>query len=312
MSTGKRTSAALTTVALVLTATACGSGSSASGGEEKIKMGLAISTLNNPFFVEMKKAAEAEAKAQGVELSVQDAQDDASQQTNQVQNFTSQNMNSIIVNPVDTEAAVPAVKAAKNAGIPVVAADRTIDDPQVKTTVASDNVEGGKQAAKQLAKQIDGQGKVLVLRGSAGTSASRERGKGFTEGIKKYPDIKVVAKQPADFDRAKALDATTNVMQSNSGVNAVFAENDEMALGAVKALKGQAGSTVQVFGFDGTPEGLKAVKDGKLAGTVAQQPDELGRMVVRNAVRVANDTEVDNVIKVPVKIVTKKNVDQYS
>ncbi|NLU66455.1 D-ribose ABC transporter substrate-binding protein [Streptomyces sp. HNM0574] len=312
MSKGKRTSAALTTAALVFTATACGTGSTDSTSGDKIELGLAISSLNNPFFVEMKKGAEAEAKSQGVELSVQDAQDDASRQVNQVQNFTSQNMKSVIINPVDSEAAAPAVKAASNADIPVLAADRSINSGDVKATVASDNVEGGRLAAKQLAEELDEQGEILVLRGQSGTSASRERGKGFAEGIKKYPGIKVVAKQPADFDRAKGLDVTTNALQSHPNITGVFAENDEMALGAVKALKGDAGTKVKVIGFDGTPEGLKAIAGGKLTCSIAQQPDELGRMAVRNAVRLANDNDVDKQIKVPVKVVTQKNVDRFS
>ncbi|GAB2784955.1 D-ribose ABC transporter substrate-binding protein [Streptomyces daliensis] len=312
MSKRSSTSAAMIVAALALTSTACGSGSADSGGKESVKLGLAISTLNNPFFVEMKKGAESEAKAEGAQLNVQDAQDDASQQANQVQNFTSQNVKSIIINPVDSDAAGPSVKAAGNADIPVVAADRGVNGAKVKTTVASDNVEGGKLAAKALAEQLDGKGSILVLRGISGTSASRERGKGFEEGIKKYPGIKIAAKQPANFDRAKGLDVTTNLLQSNPDITGVFAENDEMALGAIKALGSRAGKSVKVVGFDGTPDGLKAVEKGTMTVTVAQQPDELGKMAVRNALRLAKGDSVDEVIKVPVKVVDEKNVDQFS
>jgi ribose transport system substrate-binding protein len=288
-----------------------GSGDSASGGS--VKIGLALSTLNNPFFVEMKKGAEREAKAEGVSLSVQDAQDDASQQANQVQNFTSQNMKSIIINPVDSDAAAPAVKAASNAGIPVLAADRTVNDAEVKTTVASDNVAGGKLAAKAIGEQLGGKGGILVLRGQPGTSASRERGQGFTEGIKKYPGIKIAAQQPANFDRAKGLDVATNLLQSHPKVNGIFAENDEMALGAVKALGSKAGKKVKVVGFDGTPDGFRAVEKGTMATTIAQQPEELGKTAVRNALRLAkNGKGVAKETKVPVKVVNRKNVAEFS
>ena len=310
--TRKSTFAALTTAALILTATGCGSGSGDSGGTGSAKLGLALSTLNNPFFVEMKKGAEAEAKAQGAQLKVQDAQDDASQQANQVQNFTSQNVKSIIINPVDSDAAAPSVKAAANADIPVVAADRTVNGTDIKTTVASDNVSGGELAAKDIAKQLGGKGNIIVLRGQPGTSASRERGKGFTAGLKKYPGIKVVAKQPANFDRAKGLDVATNLLQSHPDVTGVFAENDEMALGAIKALGSRAGKQVKVVGFDGTPDGFKAIKKGTLNTSIAQQPAELGKMAVRNAMRLVDGKDVDGTIKVPVKVVTKKNVDQFS
>ncbi len=310
----QRTAAAavLLTASLALAATGCGTQKTASGGEKSpVKLGMALSTLNNPFFVEMKKGAESEAKTEGAELTVQDAQDDASQQTNQVQNFTSQNMKAVIVNPVDSDAAVPAVKAAQNAGIPVVAADRGVNGDGVKTTVASDNVGGGKMAADQVSELLDGQGEVLVLRGTPGTSASRERGEGFAKGLKKHSGLKVAARQTAGFDRAKALDVTTNVLQSHPGVRAVFAENDEMALGAAKALGPRAGTEVKIVGFDGTPEAVKAVKKGTLSGTIAQQPGELGRMAVRNAVRVANGDSVEKSIQVPVKAVTKKNADRF-
>ncbi|CAL9452707.1 Ribose import binding protein RbsB [Streptomyces sp. enrichment culture] len=312
MSKRKNTSVVIVATAVALTASACGSGDSSSGGKKKAKIGFAISALNQPFMVDMKKGAEAEAKAQGAELSVQNGNNDASQQANQMQNFTSQQVKSIIINPVDSDAAAPAVKAANNADIPVIAADRSVNKAKIATTVASDNVSGGKQAAAKINELLDGKGNVLILQGQTGTSASRERGKGFSEGLKKYPGLKVVAKQPADFDREKGLNVTTNAMQSHPEIDAIFAENDEMALGAVKALGAKAGTDVKVVGFDGTGDAMKAVKKGTINATVAQQPAELGKMAVRNAMRVIDGTTVDKQIKVPVKVVTKKNVDRFS
>lgn len=313
MSTRKSTVAVVTAAALICAAaTGCGSGSGKSGEKKDIKLGLALSTLDNPFFVEMKKGAEAEAKAQGVTLNVQDAQNDASQQANQLQNFTSQNVKSIIINPVDSDAAAPSVKAADNAGIPVVAVDRTVNKAKVATTVASDNVSGGQKAARELAKQLDEQGSVLVLRGQPGTSASRERGKGFMSAIKKYPNIKIVGKQAANFDRAKGLDVTTNLLQSHPDATGIFAENDEMALGAIKALGGRAGNEIKVVGFDGTPDGFKAIKKGTLNTSIAQQPSELGKMAVRNAIRKVQGSDPDKQIMVPVVTVDKTNVNRYS
>ncbi|GAA4678795.1 hypothetical protein GCM10023347_36610 [Streptomyces chumphonensis] len=296
---------------LALTATACGDGSAADDGSDTIEIGMSISTLNNPFFVELQKGAEAQAEDSEIDLTITDAQNDSATQANQIQNFTSQNMSTIIINPVDSDAAGPSVKAAGNADIPVVAADRAVNGAEVNTTVASDNVQGGELAAEKLAEEMGETGKVVVLRGISGTSASRERGEGFEKGIARFPDIEVVAQQPADFDRAKGLDVMTNLLQANPDVTGVFAENDEMALGAVKALGERAGSTVTVVGFDGTADGLKAVQAGTMAASVAQQPDELGRMAVRNAARLARDEDVDEEIKVPVKIVTKENVESF-
>ncbi|MFD7180009.1 substrate-binding domain-containing protein [Streptomyces sp. NPDC059904] len=275
------------------------------------KLGLSVSTLNNPFFVQMKAGAQAEAKKEGIKLTVTDAQNDASQQANQLQNFTSEGMSSVIVNPVDSDAVGPAVRGANKADIPVVAADRGVNKAKTATLVASDNVAGGRQAAKTLADKLGGSGKIVILQGTAGTSASRERGQGFAEGLKAYPGIKVVAKQPADFDRTKGLDVMTNMLQANAGVDGVFAENDEMALGAIKALGSKAGKSVAVVGFDGTPDGLKAVEAGTLYASVAQQPKELGRIAVQNAVRAAKDKKVAEMVKVPVKVVTSKNVASF-
>ncbi|MGX1670396.1 ABC transporter permease/substrate-binding protein [Streptomyces sp. NPDC055400] len=309
----KRKQAAQYVIAAVVAAAVIGGISLWNNGSSgtSTKLGLSVSTLNNPFFVQMKAGAQAEAKKEGVKLTVTDAQNDASQQANQLQNFTSEGMSSVIVNPVDSDAVGPAVRGANKAGIPVVAADRGVNKAKTATLVASDNVAGGRQAAKTLAGKLGGRGKIVILQGTAGTSASRERGQGFAEGIKAYPGIKVVAKQPADFDRTKGLDVMTNMLQANAGVDGVFAENDEMALGAIKALGSKAGKSVAVVGFDGTPDGLKAVEAGTLYASVAQQPKELGRIAVQNAVRAAKDKEVAQMVKVPVKVVTSKNVASF-
>ncbi|MFB7399385.1 substrate-binding domain-containing protein [Streptomyces rubiginosohelvolus] len=284
--------------------------SGSSGGTKKV--GMSLSTLNNPFFVQMKEGAQAEAEKAGIDLTVTDAQNDASQQANQLQNFTSSGVSSIIVNPVDSDAVGPGVRSANKADIPVIAADRGVNKADTATLVASDNVAGGKLAADALADKLGGKGSIVILQGTAGTSASRERGAGFAEGLKAYPDIKVVAKQPADFDRTKGLDVMTNLIQSHPGVTGVFAENDEMALGAVKALGSKAGKSVSVVGFDGTPDGLKAVEAGTLYASVAQQPAELGKIAVQNAVKAAKDEKVASTVKVPVKVVTRENAADFS
>ncbi|CAL9524906.1 ABC transporter permease/substrate-binding protein [Streptomyces werraensis] len=297
--------AAVVAVAVVGATSLLHNGSSAAA---KPKIGLSLSTLNNPFFVQIRDGAEEEAKKLGVDLTVTDAQNDASQQANQLQNFTSGSLDAVVVNPVDSDAAGPSVRGANKADIPVVAVDRGVNKADTSALVASDNVEGGALGAKALAEKLGGKGTIVILQGQAGTSASRERGAGFAEGLKDYPGIKVVAKQPADFDRTKGLDVMTNLLQAHPDIDGVFAENDEMALGAIKALGSKAGKSVQVVGFDGTPDGLKAVQAGTLYASVAQQPSELGRIAVRNALRAAEDEKVEKMVKVPVKVVTKENV----
>ncbi|MEU9288492.1 substrate-binding domain-containing protein [Streptomyces sp. NPDC048275] len=312
---GKGKQAATYVIAAVVAAAIVGAMSflhTGSSSSTTQKVGLSLSTLNNPFFVQIKKGAQEEAKKLGVDLTVTDAQNDASQQANQLQNFTSSGLGSIIVNPVDSDAAGPAVRSANKADIPVVGVDRGVNKADTAALVASDNVAGGKQGAQALAEKLGGKGKIVILQGLAGTSASRERGAGFAEGLKDYPGIKVVARQPADFDRTKGLDVMTNLLQAHPDIQGVFAENDEMALGAVKALGSKAGKSVSVIGFDGTPDGLKAVKDGTMYASVAQQPSELGRIAVENALKAAEGDKVEKTVMVPVKVVTAKNVAEFT
>ncbi|MDX3245667.1 substrate-binding domain-containing protein [Streptomyces sp. ME18-1-4] len=310
---GKQTAtyglAAVVTVAIVGATSFLHSGSSSTANP---KVGLALSTLNNPFFVQIQSGAKAEAKKLGVNLTVTDAQNDASQQANQLQNFTSSGYDSIIVNPVDSDAASNSVKAADKAKIPVIAVDRGVNKATVDALVASDNVAGGELAAKTVAEKLGGAGKIVILQGQAGTSAARERAEGFAKGLKAYPGIQVVAQQPADFDRTKGLDVMSNLLQAHPDVQGVIAANDEMALGAIKALGSKAGKSVQVVGFDGTPDGLKAVEQGTLYASVAQQPSQLGMIAVDNALKALQGKKVEQTVKVPVKVVTKENVTGFS
>ncbi|MFF3334762.1 substrate-binding domain-containing protein [Streptomyces sp. NPDC002888] len=302
--------AAVVTVAVVGATSFLHSGGSSAAANPKI--GLSLSTLNNPFFVQIRAGAQAEAKKLGVDLTVTDAQNDASQQANQLQNFTSSGLDAIVVNPVDSDAAAPSVRAADKEKIPVIAVDRGVNNATTDALVASDNIAGGELAGKSIAEKLGGKGKIVILQGQAGTSAARERAEGFAKGLKAYPGIQVVAQQPADFDRTKGLDVMSNLLQAHPDVQGVIAANDEMALGAVKALGSKAGKSVQVVGFDGTPDGLKAVETGTLYASVAQQPSQLGKIAVDNALRALQGKKVEQTVKVPVKVVTKENVAGFS
>lgn len=276
-----------------------------------VTMTLAVSTLNNPFFIQLKEGAEAAAEEAGATLEVFDAQNDASTQQNQLANAATQGFDAVLINPVDSEAAGAAVAPVIEADIPVIAVDRAVEGAEIDTLVSSDNVAGGKQAADALAAAIGEEGSVIVLQGVAGTSASRARGEGFTEGIEAYPDIKVVATQPANFDRAQGLNVATNLLESNSDAVGVFAENDEMALGAIQALGDRAGKDVYVVGFDGTDDGLQAIEEGTMAATIAQQPAELGRIAVEQALEAIDGADLDAEKPVEVTTVDESNVADF-
>jgi ribose transport system substrate-binding protein len=299
----------LLVLAALIAAVGCqrGGGGGSGGGA---KIGLSISTLDNPFFVSMRSGAQQAAKDQGVQLLVADAQNDSATQQDDVQNFVTQQVDAILVNPVDPKAIVPAIQAANQADIPVLCLDRGASGGEVETLIASDNVKGGRIAGEEMLKLV-GSGSIAQLEGIPGTDPARDRGQGFEEVINGQSDLELVASQTANFDRAEGLDVTENILQANPDIKGIFAQNDEMALGAVRALGGRAGSDVKVVGFDGIEDALKAIQSGKMNATVAQQPDKIGSLGVENAMKVIDDKSVPKNIPVEVKLVTKENVSQF-
>lgn len=270
----------------------------------KVTVGLAVSTLNNPFFVSLKEGAEKAAKEAGVELLVVDAQDDTAKQISGVEDLIQKKVSVLMINPTDSAAIVTAVEAANKANIPVITVDRAAEGGQVVSHIASDNAAGGKMAGEFILEKLGGKGNIVELQGIAGTSAARDRGQGFHDAVDNKEGIKVVASQPADFDRAKGLSVMENILQGNKDIQAVFAHNDEMALGALQAVEAQ-GKDVLVVGFDATDDAVKAVQDGKMAATVAQKPAAIGETALQTAVKVAKGEKVESNIPVALELVTK-------
>jgi ribose transport system substrate-binding protein len=194
---------------------------------------------------------------------------------------------------------------ANQANIPVITLDRAANKGDVVTHVASDNVLGGKIAGNYIAKKAGEGAKVIELQGIAGTSAARERGEGFQQAVAAHK-FNVLASQPADFDRTKGLNVMQNLLTAHPDVKAVFAQNDEMALGALRALQTAGKTDVMVVGFDGTPDGVKAVEDGKLAATIAQLPEQIGATGVDAANKVLKGEKVTAKIPVDLKLVIKQ------
>ncbi len=287
---------------LTLLAAAMMSVSAASQAAEQ-SMALVVSTLNNPFFVTLKEGAEAKAKELGYRMVVLDSQNDPAKELANVEDLTVRKVNAILVNPTDSAAVGNAIKLAYKAGIPVLTLDRGANAGEVKAHIASDNVAGGKMAGDFIAAKLGKGVDVIQLEGIAGTSAARDRGEGFAQAVKAN-GFKVLASQPADFDRTKGLNVMENLLTAHTGVKAVFAQNDEMALGALRAIQA-AGKKVMIVGFDGTDDGLKAVKGGKMAATVAQQPALIGAIGVETADKVLKGQAVDKFIPVPLKVVSK-------
>lgn len=242
-------------------------------GEENVRegssgnvIGFSVSTLNNPFFVTLTEGAKKAASEKNVELVVVDAGDDAAKQTSDIEDLVSRNVGVLIVNPVDSDAVAPAVKSAMSKGIKVIAVDRGVNGVDVDCQIASDNVAGARMATEYLMELVGEGAKVAELQGVPGASAAIDRGEGFHQVADK--SLQVAASQTANFNRAEGMTVMENILQSDGTIKGVFAHNDEMALGAVEAVAA-SGKDIKIVGFDATDDAQKAVKDGKMAATVA-------------------------------------------
>lgn len=252
-------------------------------------IGLSLSTLNNPFFVQLRDGAQAAADELGLKLVVTDAQDSVSNQISNIEDLLQSGVAVLIVNATDSDAVVPAVMEANGRNVPVIAVDRGINGGTVAYFIASDNVAGGALAAKYICDKLGGSGNVVELEGIAGTSAARERGKGFNDYLAaNCTGLEVVAKQTANFDRAQGLSVMENILVAQPDIAAVFAHNDEMALGALQAIQA-SGRDILVVGFDATDDAVAAVKACTMAATVAQQPAMLGDEAVRAAQKIIKE-----------------------
>ncbi len=263
-------------------------------------IGLAVSTLNNPFFVTLSEGAKEAAAEKDAELIVVDAGDDAAKQTNDIEDLISKNISVLIVNPVDSDAVAPAVKDAVAKGIKVVSVDRVVNGVDVDCAIASDNVAGAEAATEYLVGLIGEDAKVAELQGVSGASATIDRGEGFHNVADEKLDV--VSSQTANFNRSEGMTVMENMLQANSDIQGVFAHNDEMALGAVEAI---GNKDILVVGFDATDDAMAAVAEGRMAATVAQKPDLMGATAVETALKLIAGESVEKEIPVEVELVTE-------
>ena len=274
-----------------------GDGGEASGD---YTIGFSVSTLNNPFFVTLNEGAEEKAAELGATLTVVDAQDNASKQASDIEDLIQQEVDLIMINPVDSEAVAAAVESANSANIPVITVDRSAAGGEVVSHIASDNTAGGEMAAEHLISIVGEGAAVAELEGVPGSSAARERGEGFNNIA--ADSLDVVAKQTANFNRSEGLSVMENILQANPDITGVFAHNDEMALGALEAIEA-SGKDIAVVGFDATDDAVKAVEDGRLDGTIAQKPEMIGEMAVEAAVQSLEGEEVEASIPVELELI---------
>ena len=267
-------------------------------------IGLSVSTQNNPFFVTLVEGAKAAADKAGVQLVVVDAGDDASKQVSDIEDLVAKNVSVLIVNPVDSDTVTGAVQSAVNKGVKVISADRAVNGVDIDCQIASDNILGAELATQYIVDQLGEGAKIAELQGTVGASAANDRGTGFHNIADEK--LEVVASQPADFDRTKGMNVMENMLQANGSIQAVFAANDEMALGAMQAVAA-TGKNILIVGFDATDDAIAAIKEGKMSATIAQQPDLIGATAVDTAVKLMNGETVEKSIPVEVTLITSEN-----
>jgi ribose transport system substrate-binding protein len=261
------------------------SSSPAAGDASKFVVGVTLSQMSDPFFVNVKDGVFEEAKSQNVDVQFADGQASAATQLSQVENFIAKKVDLIVLNPVEVDPLTPAVEAANKAGIPVITFDRWVSGGTTVTHVAASAKEIGVKAGEALFDYMGGKGKIAVIEHIPGASTTIDRTKGLEEVLKKYPDIKVVARQPAT-SRAEAMSAMENILTANPDIQGVYAYNDDNALGASDAIfAAKKDKDVVVTGVGGTAPALEAVKQGKILATVDIFPKDEGKLVIKTAVR---------------------------
>ena len=317
MFTNKRYLVTVLAVLAALTA-ACNRDAGPKGGRPRIA--LVMKTLNNPFFIEMQRGAEDAAKRLDVDLVVQAAEreTDVERQMQIVENLIQAHVDALALTPSGSREVVPAVAKANAAKIPVVIVDTRLDAATASAAgvttasfVGSDNYRGGQIIGEYLVKASGATANVAVLEGIPGHETGDSRVRGFRDAIKASAGVKIVASQPANWERDQGFTVFQNMLQAHGNIDTVFACNDIMALGAIEAIAA-AGRTgrVRVLGFDAIDDARKAIKDGRMEATVAQFPDEMGRSAVETALHAFKGEQVPQDINVRIGLVTKENADK--
>lgn len=286
---------------------------SAQAQDKKLTVGLAVANLQADFFNQIKQAVEAAGKEKGITVVTVDAKGDAATQVNQIQDLITRKIDALIYIPAGATAAGVPVKAAKAAGIPVVAVDRNAPDAPGDTFIATDSVGAARTLGEHVCKVTGGKGVIAVVQGQLGTTPEQDRDKGFNEAIAKCPGLKIVAKQASTMwmqDEGFAIGQ--DMLQRNPTINVFFGRADALALGAAQAAKvANMPHKVYVFGFDGDVAGLKAVRDGVLEATMTQRTQAMGRQALADAIGLAKGEKRPPEQLQPATLTTKENVGPF-
>jgi ribose transport system permease protein len=280
---------------------------------QRLTIAITYQNLQNEFIVNIQDAVRAEAKKQGVDLIEADGQGKAENQIAQTQDFIARRANAIILSPFDREGSAQVVDLANQSHTPIVVVNsQVVNIAKADAFAGSEDPEAGRIAAQRIMDLLHGTGNIAVIHGPNGHSAEIGRSEGIRQVVAKYPGAKIVAEQTANWDRVQALNLMENWLASGTQIDAVIGQNDEMALGAEKAIEaaGRQGQ-ILVIGIDGIPDARKAVADGKLVGTVFQDAKSQGTEAVDLAIQLAKGQPVKHDNYIPFQLITKDNLDKF-
>jgi ABC-type sugar transport system substrate-binding protein len=275
------------------------------GGRKLV--GVTLLTQTHDFFKELERAVREEAARRGLELIVVSCEMDPAKQASQIEDFVAQRVSAILAAPCDSSAIIANFAGADSAGIPVFTVDIAARGGRVVSHVASDNVQGGRLAARTLLRYMDGAGKVLIIDHPTVASV-QDRTRGFEEELRKHPDVTVVARPSADGQRAKPMAVMEDMLQAHPDLAGVFGINDDSALGALAVLEAAGRKDVVIVGFDATPEAQRAIRSGgPLKADVVQDPSRIGRTAVEMVARHLAGEPVPPVVAVEVGLFEKES-----
>lgn len=273
-------------------------------------IGVSLLTRTHQFYRDLEEGLNTAAQQQGYKLNLVTGEWDIGRQISQIEDFVTQKVDAIIVCPVDSRGIGKGIKTANAAGIPVFTADIAALEGEVVCHIASDNIAGGKLAGEYLAKLLNGKGQVAIINQPIVTS-TLDRVQGFREAIAAYPEIKIVKDVNGDGVRDRALQATADVLQAEPGLNAIFAINDDSALGALDAVEDFNRSNVLIIGYDGTPQACDAIRsDRALKADVVQYPRQIGEQTIAMIAQHFRGEKTPPVLPVAVGIVDKTSLQE--
>lgn len=279
------------------------------------KIGVSMAYFDQNFLTIIRQSIDKEAKTQGLESQFEDARGDVGRQTDQVQSFIGSGVDAIIVDPVDSASTPALTKLAQQAKIPLVFVNRTPGDktlPPGVVFVGSDERESGVLQMEALAKMANYRGNVAIMIGNLTDAGALQRTKDVEQVVAKYPNMKVVLKQTANYSRNEGMDLMLNWLSNGEDIDIVAANNDEMAIGATMAIaQAKPKKNILVGGIDATPDGLKSMANGSMQVTVFQDAVGQGKKSVEVAQRLIKGEKVDSHQWIPFELVTKENMQQY-